>query len=106
MNNTFFKKIYNIYNIFSHFYCKIFIYFHGIGAKRQTRGSGGDRCGKIISTCLSSLRNQGIWKKTPYLTLIQVCPKETYLPAYLRDFIIKQTQILNPPQEKLKGVIC
>lgn len=82
-----------LYIFFSHFWCKIFIYLHEIGTERKNRGSGGDHWSKVSSTCLSSLRNQGISEKSPYLILLQVWLKETYLPAYLRDFIIKQTQI-------------
>lgn len=71
----------------------MFICLHGCRTERQTRGSGADCGSKVISTCLSSLKKQGISERKTRLILLQVWLKETYLPAYLRDFNIKQTQI-------------
>jgi len=48
---------------------------------------------KVVTICLSSLRNQGISERKTCLILLQVWLKETYLPAYIRDFLVKQTQI-------------
>lgn len=67
----------------------MFICLHGCRTERQTRGSGADCGSKVISTCLSSLKKQGISERKTHLILLQVWLKETYLPAYLRDFNIK-----------------